>query len=357
MKTLQKIIEKIVNVLMVIVVIAILFCIYSVVSLKMLKKEYINFFGYSIFEVATGSMANEINVNDAVIVKINDDYNVGDIVTYRSGNDFITHRVMSMENNYIVTKGDANNVADNPIDKSLVLGRVIKIIPELGVWKKVLLTPKVIILILITLFIFSILFSYNGKAIKIVSSKHSEDEINKKIEEEVNKKMISMKRRRRAPKKVLEATQIIDLNEVNNKLQNSVSNDTVKNDVVSAKKSLDATQIIDLKKVNDKVVKEQKSSKKTLDATQIIDINEVNKKINNQVKKNKKTLDATQIIDIKELNKRLNSKEKTKKTLDATQIIDINEINKKVNNQQKGKKKTLDATQIIDISSIVGKEK
>ena len=150
----------------------------------------------------------------------------------------------------------------------------------------------------------------NGKAIKIVSSKHSEDEINKKIEEEVNKKMISMKRRRRAPKKVLEATQIIDLNEVNNKLQNSVSNDTVKNDVVSAKKSLDATQIIDLKKVNDKVVKEQKSSKKTLDATQIIDINEVNKKINNQVKKNKKTLDATQIIDIKELNKRLNSKEK-----------------------------------------------
>ena len=268
MKTLQKVAEKIVNVLMVIVVIAILFCIYSVISLKILKNDYINFFGYSIFEVATGSMVNEINIHDAVIVKINDEYNVGDIVTYKSGNDFITHRVISMENDYIVTKGDANNVSDNPIDKALVLGKVVKVIPELGIWKKVLLTPKVIILILITLFIFSILFSYNGKSIKIIASKQSEDEINRKIEEEVNKKLTSLKRKKRAPKKVLEATQVIDLSEIKEKINNEENK--------SNKKTLDATQIIDVKKINDEIKKsDMKKNKKTLDATQIIDISQI----------------------------------------------------------------------------------
>ncbi len=238
---LQKIMSMIVNIIMIVVVIAIFFCMYCIFCVKVLHKDYVNIFGYSIFEVVTGSMKNSINVGDAVLVKINDKYSVGDIVTYKSGNDFITHRVISEKDGYIITKGDANNVNDNPIDKSLVLGKVVKIIPELGIWKKVLLTPKVIVLVLLTLFVFSILFSYNGKSIKIISSSKAQKEIDKKIEDEVNKKVASINRKKRFSKKVLDATQIIDISKIKSELSNK-----------NKKKMLDATQIIDISEIKDK---------------------------------------------------------------------------------------------------------
>lgn len=244
MKLAQKIIGKIVNILTVIVIIAILFCAYCVFSVKVLGNKYVNLFGYSVFEVATGSMHGTIEIGDAVLVKIGSDFKEDDIITYESGNDFITHRVISLNEEMVIAKGDANNVNDNPIERKDVLGKVVKILPNLGVWKKVLLTPKVIILVLVTLFIFSILFSYDGNAIKIISSKKAQKEVDDKIQNEVDKKVAVINRKKKRSKKILDATQIIDISEVN------------------------------------KVVKEEsvKKKKKTLDATQIIDISDINKK-------------------------------------------------------------------------------
>ena len=333
MKKIQKIIGKLVNVLIVLVIIAIIICAYSVFSIKVLHKGYVNFFGYSIFEVATGSMKEEINIGDAVLVKINDDYKVGDIVTYQSGEDYITHRVVSKRDGYVITKGDANNVNDNPIDEKLILGRVVKIMPQVGVWKKVILTPKVIILILLTLFVFSILFSYEGSAIKIVSSKKAQKEIDDRIEDEVNKKVAVMSRRKRRVKKVLDATQIIDLKEVNKKVKES-----------NPVNNLEETLIFDLDEIDDKV---KDNNKKELEVTQILDLDEVENKVKENNKK-KKTLEATQVLDLHEINNKVNSK---KKALDATQILDLGEVKNRVNKSSK-KKKTLEATQIIDISSL-----
>ena len=197
MKKLQKIVGKIVSILIIFVIIVIIFCGYCVFSIKVLNHRYVNIFGYSIFEVATGSMKGSIDVGDAVLVKINSEYEENDIVTYQSGNDFITHRVVAKGKDQVITKGDANNVNDNPISSEQVLGKVVKTLPKLGIWKKVLLTPKVIALILITLFIFSILFSYDGKAIKIVSSKKAQQEIDDKINDEVNKQVASVNRRKK----------------------------------------------------------------------------------------------------------------------------------------------------------------
>ena len=73
MKIFQNIIGKIVNLLIIIVVVAIIFCLYCVFSIKVLHKQYINLFGYSIFEVASGSMQKTINVGDAVLIKLNSD--------------------------------------------------------------------------------------------------------------------------------------------------------------------------------------------------------------------------------------------------------------------------------------------
>jgi len=326
MKKIQKIMSKIVSVMIVFVIIAIIVCAYSVFSIKVLHKDYVNFFGYSIFEVATGSMREEINVGDAVLVKINDEYNVGDIVTYRSGDDYITHRVISKADGHIITKGDANNVNDNPVDNEMVLGRVIKVMPKVGVWKKVILTPKVIALILLTLFVFSILFSYDGNAIKIVSSQKAQKEIDDRIEDEVNKKVAVINRRKKRVRKVLDATQIIDLNEVNSQIKKANNND-----------SLEKTQILNLDEIDKKV----EDNKKSLDATQILDLGTLN---------SNKDLEVTQILDLGEVNEKIKTNKK-KKSLDATQILDLNEVNKKIETHKK-KKKTLDATQIIDLSEI-----
>lgn len=247
MKILKSIMSKIVNLLIVIVVIAIIFCLYCIFSVKVFHKRYINIFGYSIFEVATGSMKDTINIGDAVLIKLDSKYKVGDIITYQSGNDYITHRVVSIDHDYIITKGDNNNVNDNPIDKKLVVGKVIKILPKVGVWKKILLTPKVIALILITLFIFSILFSYDGKSIKIISSKKAQDEIDSKVNDEVNKQVTLMKRRKRRTKKTLDATQIIDVNEINKEIKKEENK----------KKKLEATQIIDVKEIKEKARNEK----------------------------------------------------------------------------------------------------
>ena len=256
MKTFQKIMGKIVNLLIILVIIAIIFCLYFIITIKVFHKQYINFFGYSIFEVATGSMQKTINIGDAVLIKIDSDYKVDDIVTYKNGNDFITHRVVSIEDDYIITKGDNNNVNDNPIDKGLVVGKVVKILPKVGIWKKVLLTPKVIVLIVLTLFIFSVLFSYDGKSIKIISSKKAQEEIDNKVNDEVNKKMEVMKRKkRRSSKKVLDATQIIDVNEIKKELSKEKNSKKAYN---KEKKKLEATQIIDVKEIKKRVNENEK---------------------------------------------------------------------------------------------------
>ena len=240
----HKIVNIIVNILITIVILIILFCLYSFISLKIMQKKYVNIFGYTYFQVATGSMKDYINEGDVVIVKINSDYNEGDVVTYISGKDFVTHRVIEKNDDYIITKGDNNNTNDNPIDKSLVLGKVTKIIPNVKAIKEVLLSPKVIILIFVSLFCLSLLFSYNGNKEKVI-----------KDDKEKDKKEIKEKEEKKKDKD----TEIVKVKEVPSK----------------KKKVLDATQVIDIAEIK----KEVKKSKKVLDATQIIDINEIKNKV------------------------------------------------------------------------------
>lgn len=158
-------IKTLTNILLTILTIAVLIMLYSFISLSILKKEYVNLFGYTAFEVVSGSMADTININDLVVIKVGEKYKVGDIVTYRHENDFITHRIIKIDENtkLLTAKGDANNVEDNNINPNQVVGKVVKVIPDLGIWKKVLMTPKVLILSFLTLVLFNFAFAYNKK--------------------------------------------------------------------------------------------------------------------------------------------------------------------------------------------------
>lgn len=140
-------------------------CLYLFFSLNILSKNYANFFSYTVFQIGSNSMSPTITTNDLIIVKITKKIDVDDVITFEDGNVLVTHRVISKTGNGFITKGDANNERDKQITSSQVVGKVVKILPNMGVWFKVITTPKIIIMICFTLFMFSLAFSYTGKAI------------------------------------------------------------------------------------------------------------------------------------------------------------------------------------------------
>lgn len=89
-------------------------------------------FGYGISAVLSGSMEPTISVGDLIVVKQTDDFTVGDIVVYQSGSAAIVHRIIDMDGDAVITKGDANNVPDEAFDKSCVKGVVTVTVPYLG---------------------------------------------------------------------------------------------------------------------------------------------------------------------------------------------------------------------------------
>jgi signal peptidase len=146
---------------------AVVFCflimiIVSKVSMLFSGKQYFEIFGYSVFTVATGSMEPTISQNDIVIVKKTNDIKVNDIVTYEKDGNYITHRVISMSDDTLVTKGDANNTNDISIPRTSLVGKVINIFEKGGVWQKIFTTPSVIIMMFVTLLLFDFAFSFKG---------------------------------------------------------------------------------------------------------------------------------------------------------------------------------------------------
>ncbi len=166
MKYIGKAIEVIFNIIIFLIFVLIIFAGAYIIQTKVQHKDYANIFGYTGFEVITGSMSGTIEVGDVIIVQITKDVEENDIVVYKEENSFITHRIIKMNEQTIITKGDANNSEDKEISKSQVLGKVVKIIPNVAIWKKVLSTPVVSISIITTILLFGFAFSYEDKTEK-----------------------------------------------------------------------------------------------------------------------------------------------------------------------------------------------
>lgn len=190
LKIVNKIFQIFIDFLVFIVTILILFSLYKLVSIKVLHKPYANTFGYSIFEIATGSMEPTLNVKDLIIIKITKDVSVNDIVTYIEEDNLITHRVISINGDNLTAQGDANNSIDNNIKKDAIIGKTVYVIKKGGLIREVFLTPRNIIIITITLLLISISTTSiknkkDTKEVKNMSSK----------KEKTQKKKLSKKER------------------------------------------------------------------------------------------------------------------------------------------------------------------
>lgn len=156
----------ILNILIMVVVVITIIGLYYMAQVKILNKDYANIFGYTFFEVATGSMANTINIGDIVVVKVNEAFKENDIIVYKEENSFITHRVIKIDGQDLITRGDANNSEDKPIKSDQILGKVIYIIPKIGIWRRVLASPEILGMIIISIILLGVVLMLTSKTEK-----------------------------------------------------------------------------------------------------------------------------------------------------------------------------------------------
>lgn len=162
-KYINKFFQICIDILVFIITVLIFLTLYNFISLKVLDKKYTNVLGFTVFEIVSGSMEPTLEVKDLIIVKESSNIKKDDIITYLDNEDFITHRVVKIDKETLITKGDSNNSEDVEINKSSVVGKMILRIPRGGIVREVLTTPKVVISIVITLILISLSVSYIPK--------------------------------------------------------------------------------------------------------------------------------------------------------------------------------------------------
>jgi len=80
------------------------------------------------------SMVPEIEPGDMVMIKKQSSYEKGDVISFISPDNYITtHRIIEIEGNNYVTKGDSNKFIDSKdVNIKDIYGKVILIVPNVG---------------------------------------------------------------------------------------------------------------------------------------------------------------------------------------------------------------------------------
>ena len=186
MKVVKKIFRWIFDIILFIILAIALIMAYNHVQVNIRGNTYTTMLGYSAFEVATGSMSNTIEIGDVILVKLiepNEPVSENEIVVFTQDTTLVTHRIIKINGDQIITKGDANNKEDDPITRKQIIGKVVKIIPNVKMWKEIILTPKVLIPSSISILLLWIFFSYDKE--KNVKTTNKIIEKQENIEEDI----------------------------------------------------------------------------------------------------------------------------------------------------------------------------
>lgn len=136
-------------------------------------------FGYGCAVVLSGSMEPTLKPDDLIFVRVQDEYEVGDVVVYQDGKHLTVHRLIALDGDRAVTKGDANNVADDPIGAERIIGRLCGRIPRVGLVARAMKTPLGIAVLLGAALLLAE-FSYRNE-------RRSGDETVEKLKEEIRR--------------------------------------------------------------------------------------------------------------------------------------------------------------------------
>ena len=227
----------------------VILCVYTFVMTDILKKDYVNVLGYSYFVVGSGSMSDAIEVNDVVFVKITKDVKPNDIVTYKSVDDIIvTHRLISIDKDKYILKGDANNVSDDPITEDQIIGKVNLVVSPMFVLK--------CIAVFLILFIFLALINFDAVFSKFIA-KDKKENVEKKKEKK-DEKIVPVTRPINAKKEVeeekkVEDKQVVEKPVVEKKMEEKAPIETLtvekKNEEKPIAEKIDSSRFIEVPKV------------------------------------------------------------------------------------------------------------
>ena len=134
-----------------VLILALLFNAIGIFRRVALKESLPLVMGFGNAVIISGSMEPAIDIGDMVIVHKQNGYEVGDVVSYHSSTP-VTHRIVEKTPDGYITQGDANNARDQEIEKSRVIGKVIKIIPKVGTVIFFFQEPLGMVLLLLVLF-------------------------------------------------------------------------------------------------------------------------------------------------------------------------------------------------------------
>ncbi len=235
-KSIKRAFKAVIIICMIIITI---FNVYNLINTKVLGNDLTIMNNRAILEVASGSMEPNLKVGDLIIIQTNDyNYRPGDIVTFKDSNgSFVTHRIVTINGNEAITRGDANNTVDKPIMLEKIVGKYKYKLSYLGHFMSAFRNTSTLVIVLVigTIICF------------VLSLKDSEE---KELEEEIKKEKEFEERMNTQPIKTIK-----------------VNKDTKKKPTkkVTSKKSENKTEIkkTSVKKVTEKPVAKKTTAKKT----------------------------------------------------------------------------------------------
>ena len=95
---------------------------------------------YPMASITSSSMWPALKEGDLVLIKAveKEELEIGDVIVYQNVKGFTVHRIVKLNEDTLVTKGDANNVNDSPIEYGQIIGKLVELrnkplrIPYLG---------------------------------------------------------------------------------------------------------------------------------------------------------------------------------------------------------------------------------
>ena len=95
-------------------------------------------------------------IDNGFIIK--DKYLVNDVITYHAkDNTYVTHRIVDINQDTIITKGDANNTSDEPINEKDIIGKIVMKFSILGFILYLFSQPLSWVILLIIGFVITLL--------------------------------------------------------------------------------------------------------------------------------------------------------------------------------------------------------
>ncbi len=309
-KFIEKAIDWALNILMIIFGIVLLISIYTGIQTRILGNKYANFFGYSTFEVQTGSMEDAISAGDWIIVKLTQKVKLKDIITYELNGEYITHRVIEVYNGKYTTMGDANSGKDEPIEQKQIVGKVVKVLGNLGIIRKVLFNPAVLISFIITLFLFNLAIKKNKEKDNSKTNNYFNKIFNlliEKIKKNKNKRIVAIE------EPIVEP----ELTEEEKLIEEAIEDEL-------AKTSLYRVIPVDLSEIDDTFLEIANNEIKETET------NSLNQKIKAQVEVQQEEISVEEDDSLTKINlellKNKKGNRKSKNIIDAAMFIKIEEL-------------------------------